>query len=228
MNCGLKKLIGGCFVGGAVFVGAVYFAANPEAEAAVSSDWSAIEINNLFLHDLTDQPAVFVAAMVVGPDGAVTGQAASLNTVKFGPAGSKVIAAKSSQSLAMETELDRSIVMNASEETVMAYFETSAGLREVRMLPGEGAAVGAMLDIPSNHYRWGCKCVCEHGDTEFEIAFMYCDELFEGYVSGSCDCLSLQGTPCWFEGEAGMIEGQMMGCKSGLVPRDTGGTGNGG
>ena len=220
MNTKLSRIIGGCFAAGCLVAGALHFATAPKAVAAVQSEWTVIDDENLFLHDLTSGPATFVAAMVLGEDGAVTAEIAHLNPVRFAPASTKVVAAKSSNHVAMETTLDRSIIMNAGEKILVAYFQTAEGLKEIHVHPGEGIAIGALPDVAANRYRWGCKCVCLSGNGDLEQAVMLCTDVFpDQNVSERCDCIDLVGTQCWFFDEDGvLIDGAMNGCKSGLLP----------
>lgn len=180
----------------------------------------AAEHKKLFLHDLTSEPATFVTAMVLAEDGSVTADIAELNRVKFAPRGSPVVAARSEAALAMETRLDREVVMNATEHKVVAYFHNESGLKEIYLLPGEGVAIGELPEAASHRYRYGCKCVCGQDETLFQTAIMYCEDVLPNHPVGTpCDCNSLHTTPCWFRNETGeLLEGQMTGCKSGLVP----------
>lgn len=220
MNLRLGRLVGGCFAAGCAIACSMYFAASPSAIAASDTTWTAIDPENLFLHDLTDGPATFVVAMVIGADGAVTADIADVSAVKFAPAGSKVVAAKSNDAVAMESALDRSIVMNSGDQLVVAYFQNAEGLQEIHLYPGEGVAIGALPDTAVNRYQWGCKCVCKHGSGEFEDAIMLCTDVFPNQTIGEpCDCIELVTTQCWFIDEDGvLLDGQMDGCKNGLLP----------
>lgn len=220
MNLRLGRLVGGCFAAGCAIACSMYFAASPSAIAASEPIWTAIEHENLFLHDLTAGPATFVKAMVIGVDGAVTADLADVNAVKFAPVGSKVVAAKANSAVAMESSLDRTIVMNSGDQLVVAYFQNAEGLQEIYLHPGEGVAVGALPDTAVNRYQWGCKCVCKHGSGDLEDAIMLCTDVFPNQNVGEpCDCIELVTTQCWFVDDAGLLlEGQMDGCKSGLLP----------
>ncbi|MFU8828007.1 MAG: hypothetical protein ACNA8P_01075 [Phycisphaerales bacterium] len=219
MNGRLRKIVGGCVALGCAAVCVLPFLTESEAHAATDTTWKAVDHSNMFLHDLTSGSAVFVAAMVVDADGAVTAQVAELNKVKFAPVGSKVTAAKADDALSMESQLDGEVVLNATQHTVMAYFQTSAGLTELRLLPNEGVAVGELADTTALRFRWGCKCICEHGPGVFEPAIMYCSEVFPDAGNQACDCTSLVTVSCWFLNQHGeLVEGQMNGCKSGLLP----------
>jgi len=220
MKRSVGNLLGGCFVIGCATACFLHFAAASSAIASSDEVWLAVEHRNLFLHNLTSEPATFVTAMVLAEDDAVTAEIAPLNRVKFGPRGSPVVAARSQTAIDMETQLDREVVMNAAEHKVVAYFHNESGLQEIRLLPGEGVAIGELPEAASHRYRYGCKCVCGQDETLFQTAIMYCEDVLPNHPAGTpCDCSSLHTTPCWFKNEAGeLLEGQMNGCKSGLVP----------
>jgi len=214
------KLLGGCFAIGCATACFLHFAATSNAIAPTDEVWLAVEHRKLFLHDLTSGPATFVTALILDEDGSVTADIAELNRVKFAPRGSPVVAARSQTAIAMETRLDREVVMNAAEHRVVAYFHNERGLQEIRLLPGEGVATGDLPEAASHRYRHGCKCVCGQDETLFQFAIMYCEDVIPNHAAGTpCDCSSLHTTPCWFKNEAGeLLEGQMKNCKSGLIP----------
>lgn len=220
MNGVWAKVVGGCAAVGLLAGAAALLLPSTQAHAASDTSWSAYDHTQMFLHDLTAGSATYAGAFLLDADGQITGQLAHMHTVKFAPIGSKVAAAKSSAPVALEATLDRVVLVNDSGQSMIAYFQTTQGMIELRLLPGEGIAIGELSETTVKRFRWGCKCVCQHGDSLYQTAIMFCEDVFPQHPAGaSCDCTSLVTTPCWFENEMGvLVEGQMNGCKSGLLP----------
>lgn len=186
--------------------------------------WTQIDHKDLFLLDLTAGPATFAAALVADDNGQATGEVAQLHRILFSPMTSEIIAARSNQPTATETVHDRNILMNSSEKTIIAYFQTETELRELTLRPGEGVAIGELPRFAFRRFKTGCKCECESGDGLVRPMQMHCDQLIEGGAPDSpCECTPLEATLCYaYNDQRELIEGTIRRCRSGLVATDPG------
>jgi hypothetical protein len=189
-------------------------------EDAPRPTWTAVDHTDLFLHDLTEGPATFAGAFVTDEQGNITSTFSPISEVKFAHGSAGVIAARSDQPVALESAHDRVILVNATEHTIAAYFQTGSVLREIRLLPDEGVAIGKLTVLASNRFRKGCLGACETEDGVRRPVSMFCSDVFADHDETThCNCRSLEGTNCWaYDEERNLLDGKIVNCRSGLLP----------
>ncbi len=133
------------------------------SSANAQTTWTEFDHSKLFLNDLSSGPATFVAAFTTGENGEITGNLANMRLVKVSPVGTKISTVKANEYIAAETHIDRGIVMNDSEQTIVAYFQTAEDLVELRIFPHEGALIGQMPKHGGQMFDKGCRCMCDRG-----------------------------------------------------------------
>ncbi len=117
------------------------------------------------------------------------------------------------------------VLFNASTDTLMAYFEVPDDLREVVLLPGEGAAIGKLDPLIANRTQHGCRCVCTGADPESgapirQSMFVTCRSAVTGHEPGTpCDCSGIENETCLLtEPVHPDFDGLVRDCVSGFVP----------
>ena len=226
MKPGLRSLgLGGVAVLSTIAACVVGLSVGPDSVGDVSGDWDPVDRIQLFLHDLTAAPATFVAAMKVAEDGSVTGEVAALYALQFRHGPNGVMAARSTDEVGLGRQADREVLFNASTETLMAYFEVPGGLRELLLLPGEGAAIGKMDPLIATRTQHGCRCVCtgedpESGEPIRQMMFVACQSVVAGHEPGTpCECSGIENENCWVpEPVHPDFDGLVRTCVSGFIP----------
>ncbi len=191
------------------------------SSANAQTTWTEFDHSKLFLNDLSSGPATFVAAFTTGENGEITGNLANMRLVKVSPVGTKISTVKANEYIAAETHIDRGIVMNDSEQTIVAYFQTAEDLVELRIFPHEGALIGQMPKHGGQMFDKGCRCMCDIGGGVYQKAVITCEAVLEELPPGSaCICGAINGDDCMAYNDNGvLVEGQLTACKRIWYPR---------
>lgn len=189
--------------------------------ANAQTTWTEFDHSKLFLNDLSGGAATYVAAFVASENGEITSNMANMRLVKVSPVGMKIATVKSNEFVATETQFDRAILMNDSDDTIVAYFQTSNDLVELRIFPQEGVLIGQLPTHGGQMFDKGCRCICDIGGGEYQKAIITCESIIEELPPGSnCVCGAINGDDCMAYNDAGeLIEGNLTACKRIWYPR---------
>lgn len=217
--------LGGVALAGVLFACASTLTTTGEVQAVSEPAWQRLDTSSLFLHDLTAGPATFAAAMKVAPDGSITSDMVSLHELRYMHSRDGLVPSRSRDTVVFGEAIDAKLLFNASSSPLMAYFEVAGGLAEIRILPGEAVAIGALPATVASQFQQGCKCVCSavHPQTQHVIenaAHIPCSQVVPGHVPGTpCDSSGLVDEYCWFSAPVHPdMDGKLRDCKSGLIP----------
>lgn len=187
--------------------------------------WHRVDKSKLFLHDLTSQGATFVTALRIDEDGEVSGDIADLYELRFGHSEKGVDAHRSTLIVEPETEIDKAILFNPAEYSVMAYMQVGQTIRELRLFSGEGVAVGEPSTFMKSEQQRGCRCICsgvhpETGEQVQETIFVACREVVAQAKDGEpCDCSGINDQNCWPANRVHPeFDGKTRDCGAGFIP----------
>ncbi|MFG0292659.1 MAG: hypothetical protein ACF8MJ_05845 [Phycisphaerales bacterium JB050] len=204
-----------------VIIGVITMLTCLASAASAQTTWTEFDHSKLFLNDLSAGPATYVAAFLAGENGEITGNMANMRLVKVSPVGTKIATVKANDFVATETLVDRGILMNDSNQTIVAYFQTANELVELWIFPQEGVLIGQLPKHGGQMFDKGCRCICDIGGGEYQKAIITCESILEELPAGSnCVCGAINGDDCMAYNDSGdLIEGNLTACKRIWYPR---------
>ena len=217
--------ITGIAVAGVIAACAALFSAPSASHASPEPSWHRLDSTAIFLHDLTSSPATLAAAMCMNADGTVSGELTTLHELRYLPSPEGIVAARSRDAVALGDPVEGMVFFNPSSEAVMAYFEVGGTMREIKLLPGEGVAIGELNARIAAQTQRGCRCICagvhpETGEPVQEIIFVACRVAVVNAEDGEpCDCSGINDQNCWPANPVHPdYDGKTRECGTGFIP----------
>lgn len=195
------------------------------SHASTEPSWHRLDTTAIFLHDLTSSPATLAAVLSINADGSVSGELTTLHELRYLPSPEGIVAARSRDAVALGASVEGKVFFNPSSESVMAYFEFGGTMREIKLLPGEGVAIGELDARIAAQTQHGCRCICagvhpETGEAVQETIFVACRNAVVNAEDGEpCDCSAINEQNCWPANPVHPeYDGKTRDCGSGFIP----------